>query len=127
MKKLESLELSALRHTWILDLDGTILKHNGYKLDGHDTFLPNAESFLCDIPNDDMIIFLTSRTEEYSEITEGFLKNNNIRFDHIIYNAPYGERIIINDCKPSGLKMAEAINLERDSGDFPKIVINNNI
>jgi len=127
VKKLESLELSALRHTWILDLDGTILKHNGYKLDGHDTFLPNAESFLCDIPNDDMIIFLTSRTEEYSEITEGFLKNNNIRFDHIIYNAPYGERIIINDCKPSGLKMAEAINLERDSGDFPKIVINNNI
>ena len=34
--------LSTLPKTWILDLDGTILKHNGYRTDGRDTVLPGA-------------------------------------------------------------------------------------
>lgn len=34
--------MSSLDHTWILDLDGTILKHNGYKIDGKDSFLDGA-------------------------------------------------------------------------------------
>ena len=37
--------LSTLGHTWILDIDGTIVKHNGYLIDGEDTFLPGAETF----------------------------------------------------------------------------------
>lgn len=107
--------LSALGHTWILDLDGTIVKHNGYKTDGTDSFLPGAKEFLNSIPEDDMIIFLTSRTEEYRLLTESFLKKNKVRYDHIIYGAPYGERIIVNDNKPSGLKMSVAITKGRDS------------
>lgn len=107
--------LSALGHTWILDLDGTIVKHNGYKMDGTDSFLPGAKEFLNSIPEDDMIIFLTSRTEEYRLLTESFLKKNKVRYDHIIYGAPYGERIIVNDNKPSGLKMSVAITKGRDS------------
>ena len=109
------LVLSTLGHTWILDLDGTILKHNGYKIDGVDSFLPGAQEFLSKIPEKDMIIFLTSRTEEYSVVTEEYLKSNNIRYDQIIYGAPYGERILINDDKTSGLKMGFAINKNRDS------------
>ncbi len=109
------LVLSTLGHTWILDLDGTIVKHNGYKLDGVDSFLPGAVEFLSGIPQKDMIIFLTSRTEEYSAVTEEYLKSNNIRYDQIIYGAPYGERILINDDKTSGLKMGFAINKIRDS------------
>jgi len=109
------LVLSTLGHTWILDLDGTILKHNGYKIDGVDSFLPGAQEFLSKIPEKDMIIFLTSRTEEYSVVTEEYLKSNNIRYDQIIYGAPYGERILINDDKTSGLKMGFAINKIRDS------------
>lgn len=109
------LVLSTLGHTWILDLDGTIVKHNGYKIGGIDSFLPGAVEFLSTIPEKDMIIFLTSRTEEYSALTEDFLKSNNIRYDQIIYGAPYGERILINDDKPSGLKMGIAINKTRDS------------
>ena len=109
------LELSSLRHTWILDLDGTIVKHNGYKIDGHDSFLDGAEEFLRSIPNEDLIIFLTSRGREYSDLTEGFLKENNIRYDHVIYDAPYGERILINDDKPSGLSMTKAISISRDT------------
>src|SRR5574344_1392772 len=94
------LVLSSLGHTWILDLDGTIVKHNGYKINGEDSFLNGAKEFLENIPNDDMIIFLTSRTEGQKELTEKFLADNNVKYSHIIYNAPYGERILMNDDKP---------------------------
>jgi ribonucleotide monophosphatase NagD (HAD superfamily) len=108
------IKVSPLGKTWIFDLDGTILKHNGYKTDGMDTLLPGAAEFLGNIPDKDMIIFLTSRKEESAEATENFLKENNIRFHHIIYNLPYGERILVNDKKPSGLNTAVAVNTERD-------------
>ena len=108
--------LSTLGHTWILDLDGTIVKHNGYKINGEDLFLPGAKDFLSGIPEKDMIIFITSRTDSYRELTEDFLRKNNIRYDYIIFNAPYGERILINDKKPSGLKMSYALNIERNAG-----------
>ena len=108
--------LSPLGHTWILDLDGTIVKHNGYKIDGHDTLLDGAADFISNIPSGDMIIFITSRTKKYKEATELFLTQNNIRFDHIIYDAPFGERILVNDNKPSGLKTAISLTVERDAG-----------
>lgn len=111
---MDELVLSTLGHTWILDLDGTIVKHNGYKLDGEDSLLPGAKEFLDSIPEKDMIVFLTSRTEEYRELTEQFLQQNGIRYDHILFCAPYGERILLNDDKPSGLKTGIAINSQRD-------------
>ena len=108
------IKLSPLGHTWILDLDGTIVKHNGYKIDGYDSFLEGAKEFLDGIPENDMIIFVTSRTDEWIESTKRFLEENHIRYHTIIHNAPYGERILINDEKPSKLKTAIAINTERD-------------
>ena len=116
---MENIVLSKLGHTWILDIDGTIVKHNGYKIDGEDSFLPGAKRFLDGIPKEDMVVFITSRTDEYREKTIEFLKGNSIRFDHIIFNAPYGERILLNDDKPSGLKMGMALNLKRDT--FPEM------
>ena len=109
------LVLSTLDHTWILDLDGTIVKHNGYKEDGTDTILDGALDFLKSIPDKDMIVFVTSRSEDIKMKTEEFLTENGIRFDHIIYNAPYGERILVNDDKPSGLKMCYGISTIRDN------------
>jgi ribonucleotide monophosphatase NagD (HAD superfamily) len=109
------LTLSPLSHTWILDLDGTIVKHNGYKIDGIDSLLPNAKEFLDSISDEDFVVFITSRTEEYKEMTEKFLAENNIRYNSIIFNAPYGERILINDRKPSGLDTAIAVNIDRDN------------
>lgn len=110
----EVIKVSSLSKTWILDIDGTIAKHNGYKLDGHDTLLEGAKEFLNSIPQSDMIVFITSRTDEYRQLTIDFLKENNIRYDHIIFNAPYGERILINDRKPSGLNMSISVNTKRD-------------
>ena len=114
MNENNELVLSAMSHTWILDMDGTIVKHNGYKLDGKDTFLDGALQFLKTISEKDLVIFITSRPKEYKDETEGFLKENGIRYDHIIYDAPHGERIMINDDKPSGLKTAYAIHTTRD-------------
>lgn len=111
----EKIVVSALPKTWILDLDGTVVKHNGYKLDGHDTLLPGAKEFLTGIPKEDMIIFITSRTGDVRTITVNFLRENNIRYDHIIFGVPYGERILVNDRKPSGLAMAVAVNPKRDA------------
>ena len=123
----DEIVVSTLKHTWILDIDGTIVKHNGYIIDGHDSFLPNALEFLKSIPEQDCVIFLTSRTEEYREMTISFLEENNVRFDHIIFNAPYGERVLLNDCKPSGLKMGLAINVKRDEGLNMRIIQDENL
>lgn len=116
---MNKLILSSLNHTWILDLDGTVVKHNGYKIDGEDTLLPGVREFFDNLDVNDMVIFVTSREEQYRKLTEKFLKENNIRYNYIIFGAPYGERIIINDNKPSGLVMSKSVSLSRDEGfDF---------
>jgi hypothetical protein len=108
------LKLSSLPKTWIIDLDGTILKHNGYK-EGKDELLKGVKEFFNIIPTEDTIIILTSRETKYTDQTINFLKQNKIRYDHIIFNIPFGERILINDKKESGLITAYAINKERNS------------
>ena len=107
--------VSSLSKTWILDLDGTLVKHNGYLIDGHDTLLDGVTEFFETIDSNDLVVIVTSRNERYMKETKTFLNNNRIRYDYIIWNAPYGERILINDKKPSGLMTAIAVNKERDS------------
>ena len=124
---MDKLTLSSLGHTWIIDLDGTIVKHNGYKLDGEDSFLEGAKAFLDSIPTEDFILFLTSRTDEYRDITITFLQKNKVRYNHIIFNAPYGERIIVNDNKPSGLAMSLSLGVKRDTPIFPVIDIDRSL
>lgn len=121
---MSELVLSTLSKTWIFDLDGTLLKHDGYKTDGTDTVLPGVKEYMDGIPAEDKIVILTSRTEEYREMTLNFLKEQKIRYDEIIFNMPMGERIVVNDRKPSGLDMAVAVNLDRDVFELPDIVRN---
>lgn len=118
----EKLILSTLPKTWIFDLDGTLVKHNGYKLDGRDTLLPGAKEYLAGIPEEDKVILFTSRTEEYRELTLQFLRENAIRYDKILFDMPMGERIVINDRKPSGINMAVALNVDRDDFKVPQII-----
>lgn len=122
-----NLTLSSLAHTWILDLDGTLVEHNGYKKYGHDVLLKGAQEFLQSIPPEDMIIILTSRKKEYQELTETFLNTHGVRYDHIIYEAPYGERILVNDDKPSGLKMAYGIRKKRNNPLKLLVNLNSNL
>ena len=114
--------LSTLPKTWVFDLDGTLLKHNGYKLDGTDTVLSGVKEYLETIPKEDRIVIFTSRTEEYRQMTLDFLHEHQIRYDEILFNMPMGERIIVNDRKPSGLDMAVALNVDRDAFDLPEVI-----
>lgn len=118
----EKIILSTLAKTWLFDLDGTLVKHNGYKSDGQDTLLKGVSEYLSGIPDTDRVIILTSRTEEYKDQTLNFLKENNIRYDAVLFDMPWGERIVINDRKPSGLEMAVAVNLDRDEFNIPTII-----
>lgn len=108
------LELSTLSKTWILDIDGTLVKHNGYKIDGYDTLLDGVKEFFEKLPQDDKVVLLTARKEEYLEDLIKFLKENGIRYDYLLTDMPMGERILVNDRKPSGLDMAFAVNKDRD-------------
>lgn len=42
-----SLVLSPLPKTWIFDVDGTIVKHNGYLTEKGDELLPGVRVFFC--------------------------------------------------------------------------------
>lgn len=120
-KNINKIEMSTLSKTWIFDLDGTLVKHNGYKIDGFDTVLDGVIEYLSNIPDSDTIIILTARECQYKEQTIDFLREHNIRFDNIIFDIPMGERIVINDRKTTGLDMAFAININRDCFSVPAI------
>lgn len=113
MKK--QLTLSTLGKTWILDFDGTLVVHNGYK-EGQDKWLPGAKEFLQSIPQTDYILILTAREKDAREQTESFLKKHGIRYDDIKFEMPMGERILLNDTKPSGLIMSHAVECTRNEG-----------
>ena len=121
VKETDTLVLSTLPKTWIFDLDGTIVKHNGYKIDGYDTLLDGAKEYIESIPAEDFVLILTSRTDDYKDMTLDFLKKNVIRYDEIMFNMPMGERIVVNDRKPSGLDMAIAVNADRNIFNTPII------
>ena len=127
IKEKQQLRISQLGHTWVLDFDGTLVEHNGYKT-GEDKFLPGAKEFLQSIPKDDFVLILTAREKEAREKTEKFLKKNGIRYNEILFEMPMGERILINDNKPSGLRCAYAITPNRNQGlENLDIVIDENL
>ena len=106
-----------LSHTWFIDLDGSIVKHNGYIIDKEDSLLDGVSVFFRNIPTNDIIIITTSRKKKFKKKTIEFLKKNKIRFNEIMFDLPYGERILINDIKPNQkLNTSISINLKRNYG-----------
>jgi hypothetical protein len=120
------LTLSPLPKTWVIDVDGTIVKHNGH-LHGGDTLLPGVSEFFSKLHPEDKVILLTAREKKYAKALIVFLKDYNINFHQIIFDMPKGERILINDMKPSGLQTAYAVNPERDSGFQVRYVIDESL
>jgi hypothetical protein len=111
---MKKMKLSSLPKTWLLDIDGTLVVHNGH-LQNRETLLDGVREFFDRIGKKDKVILLTSRGPEYGNKLKRFMKQNRIPFDQIIYDLPYGERILVNDRKPSGLKTAYAMNTKRDA------------
>jgi hypothetical protein len=107
--------LSRLPHTWLIDVDGTIVKHNGHK-DGCDELLPGVKEFWDQIPDQDFVILLSARLREEQADTMEMIRRYGLRFDKALFGMPTGERVLINDVKPGGLKTALALNIERNKG-----------
>jgi hypothetical protein len=103
--------------TWILDLDGTIVKHNGYRNEEGDKVLDGVIDFFeNEVMQDDYVLIVTARSAKYKEDTIKFLDENKIRFNQIIFDMPSGLRILINDKKPDGTETALSFNMDRDQG-----------
>ena len=109
------LRVSQLNHTWLIDIDGTLLRHNGH-LSAGDELLPGVVEFWAKIPAGDTIILLSARTQDHQAATLHLFDQQDLRYNHAVFGLPTGERILINDCKPSGLPTALAVNLQRDQG-----------
>lgn len=120
------LTLSSLPKTWLLDVDGTIVKHNGH-LHGGDELLDGVKEFFAQIHHKDKIILMTSREKIHEKQLLSFLEKNDIRYDQIIFDLPQGERILVNDKKESGLKTAHAVNKNRDAKLYINFVIDKNL
>jgi len=108
--------------TIFLDIDGCILKHHsGIRKDlGFGPVL--LEGVLETLQDWDskgyMIILTTGRRESEREITEQHLKRCGVFYDMLIMGLPRGQRVVINDIKPSypNEPTAHCINIERNSG-----------
>ena len=128
----KELRISPLNHTWILDFDGTLVRHNGYKdgINNQDEWLPGALDFLHSIPSDDYVLILTAREDEADvrNRTIEFIRASNVRFDDIKFGMPMGERILMNDNKPSGLVCSHAVTPDRNQGlENFKIIVDENL
>ena len=110
----EKLRLSPLGHTWILDVDGTLCVHNGY-LTGEDVLLPGVKELFASIPPEDYILLLTSRKESERNRVDAFMNRHGLRYDKLLMDMPMGERILVNDDKPSGLPASVAVRKKRDA------------
>ncbi|MBP2297605.1 hypothetical protein [Azospirillum picis] len=114
------LRLSRLGKTWLIDIDGVLVRHNGHKQCGHkqggDQLLPGVTEFFARLEPDDRVVLLSARSEAEREATLAALERFGLRWDHALFGLPTGERICINDRKPSGLTTSLAVNLDRDAG-----------
>ena len=113
---MSTLKLSTLPKTWIIDLDGTVFQHNGFLTNEEEEPLPGIKELFQKISPDDYVIITTSRNEELRWVTEGNLNKSGLRYNLLLMGLPKGERVLINDRKPSGLKTAFAVNVTRDKG-----------
>jgi hypothetical protein len=107
--------LSPLPHLWLIDIDGTVVIHNGH-LGGQDSLLAGVAAFWKHIPPGDTIVLLSARQDAWREPTLAWFGAQGLRFDQALFGLPTGERILINDKKDSGLETALAVNLARNAG-----------
>lgn len=106
--------------TIFCDIDGTLLKHWG---DIHENLNKTEilESVIEKLKEWDRknykLILTTGRQESTRQRTEQQLLEMGIFYDKLIMGLPNGDRILINDRKPSGSRnTAYAINLVRNDG-----------
>ena len=56
-----TLRMSTLPKTWVLDVDGTIVVHNGHLRRVGDELLPGGKEFFAALPPQDVMVLVTAR------------------------------------------------------------------
>jgi mannose-6-phosphate isomerase len=107
--------------TVFCDIDGTLLEHTGSiqsNCTGSPRLLPGAVDAIREWDrNNYRIVLTTGRKESTRRETEAYLTEMGIHYDHLIMGLPNGDRVLINDKKPHGVRnTAYAINLVRNQG-----------
>lgn len=102
--------------SWFFDLDGTLMEYNNPFRGEPDRLLPGVKELWSALGDDDMIVLTTARPSSMRDATVDFLRQSGIRYDHIIFDLPRGERIIVNDKKPEVEQTAYAWIVERNKG-----------
>ena len=125
LTKYNWLEMSCLPKTWFIDLDGVLVKHNGHHEPEGDRWLETAWEFIGNLNQEDKVILTTSRNSKDTEQIIAQFKKKGVEIHASITDLPHGERIVINDRKPSGLRTAFSISVDRDAGMKDIIVTNN--
>jgi len=110
-----------MKKTIFLDIDGTLVKHQGNltkMMSNEMELLPSVIDKLNEWEgNGHKIILTTGRRECLRKITEEQLLKNGIFFDQLIMGLNRGERILINDIKPNNdMTVASAIEIKRNEG-----------
>jgi hypothetical protein len=111
-----------MNKTFFCDIDGTLLKHHGdgclYKaMKRPPEILPNVIDTLDRWKyKEHRIILTTGRPESMRDITIKQLEQVGIFYDMLIMGLPHGERIVVNDSKPSMSQTATGITVERNKG-----------
>lgn len=119
----EFLDYSQKRQTIFCDLDGTLFynqsKYFKNSWENEPEPIYSAVDYMLTRQEEGAtIIFVTSRSDEYSDVTESKLKE--LGFDpKVIYNLPHSPRVIVNDISTTNpYPSAQALNVPRDDENF---------
>lgn len=106
------------KETIFVDLDGTLILFNLEPERVTDRIIMSTMKYLIEKKAEGAcIVCTTARSYEHTMLG---IKNAGIPldfFDHILYDLPMGNRILINDCKEGFPDTAIAKNLIRDLGE----------
>ena len=111
-----------MKKTLFVDIDGTLIKHQGSLTN----MVTKDMKILSDViekfnqwnADGHKIILTTGRPESMRKLTIDGLLKLGLFYDQLIMGITRGERIVINDRKPShkNMRVARAIEINRNDG-----------
>ena len=106
--------------TIFIDIDGTILRHNGdlsMQIQSKSHVLDGAVQKFNDWNRKGYYIVLTTgRKECMRDLTAKQLQDTGLFYDQLVMGLPRGQRVLINDSKPDMNQTALAFTVERNKG-----------
>jgi hydroxymethylpyrimidine pyrophosphatase-like HAD family hydrolase len=113
----------AKRRTFVIDLDGTMIKHRGERDAAWSQWqefelLPHAVRLLNELQSEGaFVVLLTGRKESCRSWLVEALSNRGVFYDVLVMGAGDGERVIVNDHGARGISVTtnQEWKLDEDS------------